>query len=200
MSNKSSGYLVSIFGCCKRTKRNAVSIESRESYHNYRTVVAQNAHTQTNENAKSHRSFNKDNNLISTPSSFKPVIVVKKGPNFEPQSPATADTKTNIQKSASLGLSLPSAFQNDSIDTIPLENSEEGLMSSRTFQQIFKESNSNISWSKSFSKLNPLPSPFVCESNFLRPKLKPVTPESFSKKIPGSTRNIKRRELTDYSK
>ncbi|CAG9330997.1 unnamed protein product [Blepharisma stoltei] len=198
MSNKSSGCLVSFFGCCRRPKRNAISVDSRGTLHNYREMMVQSVCTQTSENhALNHTSFNQDKIVISTPASFKPVIVVKKGKTFEPQSP-TAESKSNIQKSGDFGSSIVSAFQNDAGDTIPIDSSQEALLSPRTFRQIFKDGNNNISWSKSFSRLNPLPNPFVYDTKILRPKLVPITPDAFSKRMPGTHRESRRKEQFDY--
>lgn len=113
MSNKSSGCLS--FLLCKKSKRNAISVDARNILHNNSVC------TQTSGVLPLIRE-----NDLSIRSSFKTAIVIKKQKPFELQS-LTAEIKSNLKESDN--------------DMIPIDNNASALLSPNSYRMIFKDTN-----------------------------------------------------------
>ncbi|CAG9310925.1 unnamed protein product [Blepharisma stoltei] len=172
MSTRSSGCLTSIFRSCKpKSHRKTVCAKSNISLCNSQESITQNYSLQTSQSLPKiispAQNFLDANQSIS----HKPRIVIKKDNKFELQRIEGKSIKNSEIKS-------PRIFESN--ESMQEDKNNGSLLSIQTCREIFNSPN-DISWKKTFSKINPLPNPFVFDAKLLKPKLAAITPRQLLK-------------------
>ena len=164
MSKKEPGCLSFLLGPCYRKRnrnRYAVSIENFE----IRT------------NSTSTQTIIHEHNLRSSapanifPQAHKPIIAVRGKKGFHLQENLNNSSRVASNKENIVSMLLFS----EEIDSIRHMNNDDKMLSTKTIEDFFaKSSPKNIE--------KPLANPFIFDSNSIRPKLMPITPDQFNKR------------------
>jgi hypothetical protein len=172
MSKRETSCLSFIFGACYRKKtgqRNAISVE----------------HSGINDRIKEIATQTQDNPFRSSaPTGFyhaphRPIIAVRSREGFQIQNDRLVIKNDDVQNNF-----LSSVISSD-IESIHNEPNEDPLLSSKSIKRLFSPASPSNT-----SKV--IPNLFKCDSNTVRPKLLPITPEQFFKrKVLPASRPVK---------